>query len=277
MTNNDTNIVPFGKYKGRDILEVLETDPSYLQWLTGQEWFRDRYVYLHQTIVNRGSEPEDTPEHNALQVLFLDHAFCLKFCQALDDKLDDKIRNQLESERAEQSKRAAKNLREAEHRLKSAARYLAGEPEGRNYGETYQETHDKAAAAFQRCTHLCTVIDRPITGIEFTFHPEFEDGGIDVRLRAGASSINHRDLPKHVHTIGFNTETVWPPGHGFTLGIEIKPTVGDDYPAVLRQMKRNGSTVLFLKSYTRQGATREQFLRTFAISKFRVVFLEQCA
>jgi hypothetical protein len=276
MTNNDTNIVPFGKYKGRDILEVLETDPSYLQWLTGQEWFRDRYVYLHQTIINRGSEPEDTPEHNALQVLFLDHAFCLKFCLALDDKLDDKIRSQLESERGEHSRRAAKNLREAEYRMKSAARRLA-DAEGRNYGETYQETHDKAAAAFQERTLQCTVIDRPITGIEFSFHPEFEDAGIDVRLKVGAASINHRGLTELVHKISYDTETVWPPGHSFTLCIEIKPTVGDDYPAVLRQMKRNGSTVLFLKSYTGQGATREQFLQTFTISKFRVVFLEQCA
>jgi hypothetical protein len=54
--------------------------------------------------------------------------------------------------------------------------------------------------------------------------------------------------------------------------IEIKPAVGDDYPAVLRQMKRNGSTILFLKSYVGAGATREQFIATFAAAGFRVVF-----
>jgi uncharacterized protein (DUF3820 family) len=34
-----SNIVPFGKYKGRLIEELLLDDPGYLQWLSGQEWF----------------------------------------------------------------------------------------------------------------------------------------------------------------------------------------------------------------------------------------------
>lgn len=38
-----------------------------------------------------------------------------------------------------------------------------------------------------------------------------------------------------------------------SIGIEIKPVVGDDYRAVLRQMKANGSTVLFLERYTGKG------------------------
>jgi uncharacterized protein (DUF3820 family) len=62
------NIVPFGKYKGRLIEEVLVDDPGYLQWLAGQVWFRDKFAVLYQVIINRGGEPQDTPEHNALQV-----------------------------------------------------------------------------------------------------------------------------------------------------------------------------------------------------------------
>lgn len=56
------------------------------------------------------------------------------------------------------------------------------------------------------------------------------------------------------------------------LRIELKPVVGDDYPAVLRQMKPNRSTVLFVGEYTGQGATEEQFVQTMATADIRVVF-----
>ena len=66
--------------------------------------------------------------------------------------------------------------------------------------------------------------------------------------------------------------------------IEIKPTVGDDYPAVLRQigatreaMERHrtwwGSRYyLFLQDYVGTGATREQFLATFKSADIKVIF-----
>jgi hypothetical protein len=55
------------------------------------------------------------------------------------------------------------------------------------------------------------------------------------------------------------------------LRIEIKPTVGDDYPSVLRQMKANESEILFVGQYVGTGATREQFIKTFATASIRVV------
>lgn len=56
------------------------------------------------------------------------------------------------------------------------------------------------------------------------------------------------------------------------LAIEIKPSVADEYPAVLRQMARNRSHVLFVNSYTGEGATEAQFVAIFAASGRRVVF-----
>jgi hypothetical protein len=54
--------------------------------------------------------------------------------------------------------------------------------------------------------------------------------------------------------------------------IEIKPSVGDDYPAILRQMRANESNVLFLETYTGIGATEQQFIQTFDLSNINVVF-----
>jgi uncharacterized protein (DUF3820 family) len=79
MDESKSKIIPFGKYKGRLIDEVLIDDPNYLQWLAGQDWFRAKFVVLHQVIINRGAPAEETPEHNALQVRFLDDAFCRHF------------------------------------------------------------------------------------------------------------------------------------------------------------------------------------------------------
>lgn len=56
------------------------------------------------------------------------------------------------------------------------------------------------------------------------------------------------------------------------LRIEIKPTVSDDYPAVLRQMKLSGANILYLEEYTGVGVTTEVFVKYFANEGIRVVF-----
>src|SRR5712691_6550469 len=44
--------MPFGKYKGRLLQEILIDDPSYLDWLTAQDWFRAEFPMLHQAVIN---------------------------------------------------------------------------------------------------------------------------------------------------------------------------------------------------------------------------------
>jgi len=70
------NLIPFGKYKGKEIEQVAE-DKHYLEWLCAQAWFRERHGDLYQVIINNFAEPEDTPEHNKLQACFLDKDYCL--------------------------------------------------------------------------------------------------------------------------------------------------------------------------------------------------------
>ena len=64
-------IVPFGKYKNQPV-EVLAADKSYCEWLVAQDWVRERFPSVHTLIVNHFGEPEETPEHNALQIRFMD-------------------------------------------------------------------------------------------------------------------------------------------------------------------------------------------------------------
>jgi hypothetical protein len=60
-----------------------------------------------------------------------------------------------------------------------------------------------------------------------------------------------------------------------SYAVEIKPSVGDDYPVVLRQIRNNlvkARNILFLEQYTGTGATRDQFVEIFRRSGIAVVF-----
>lgn len=73
-------VVPFGKYKGDDITELLK-DRSYVEWARLQAWLPQRYPTIYNIIVGgvpaKGKgKKQDSPEHNAMQVRFLDPAVC---------------------------------------------------------------------------------------------------------------------------------------------------------------------------------------------------------
>ena len=80
--DHDSKIVPFGKYQGRSGDELV-ADDSYARWLTAQDWFRTRYTTLYQVVINKGAEPTETPEHNKIQVRFLDEAFRTALLESL--------------------------------------------------------------------------------------------------------------------------------------------------------------------------------------------------
>jgi hypothetical protein len=70
-------LIPFGKYKGQP-LEAIKHDKQYLDWLSTQDWFREKYANVYQQIiVNNFTEPADTPEHNKMQAKFLNEDYCL--------------------------------------------------------------------------------------------------------------------------------------------------------------------------------------------------------
>ena len=63
-------VLPFGKYRGKTVAELLATDPSYAEWVSAQSWVAERFAELHSAIVTRGAGGGDeTPEHNALQAM----------------------------------------------------------------------------------------------------------------------------------------------------------------------------------------------------------------
>ena len=236
------NIVPFGKYKGQPV-EVLAQDRPYLEWLSAQDWFRERYTGIYTLIVNNFTEATETPDHNALQVLFLDDDFCAKFITVLKPRW------------------RADLLKELSDNIASQRRHII-EHMGSKW--TSEALKNQLAEALDKL---------PGDGLKtsFVFTQVFEQGGIDVQLRWGIQSTEMLPwLSSYPYTLG--NRHYGGVGHYNRLNIEIKPAVGDDYPAVLRQMRANGSGVLFAQSYAGIGATEAQFVKTFAMSNIKVIF-----
>ena len=86
----------------------------------------------------------------------------------------------------------------------------------------------------------------------------FEQEGIDVRLDAGfLKSPGPAEIGIAV------------------LAVEIKPTIGDDYPTVMRQMRRLGAKILLVGTYTGRGVSEPQMRAMFEASAIKVVFVQE--
>ena len=189
MKNMDqtTGLVPFGKYKGQPV-EVMQMNTEYCDWLSKQSWFREQYGNVYnQVIINNFTEPTETPEHNRLQMRFLDETFIDRF---ISQKL------------------------------------------------------------------------RPtISAKEFAIEEiQFEHRGWDVFIDYKYSKETGGELDRFG-----------------SVCFEIKPCMGDDFPAVLRQMKQNrnrcNSTfcICIIDEFSACGATFEQVNQMFRLSKFSLM------
>lgn len=75
--------IPFGKHKGRMLVEVMAEDPQYVDWMMQQAWFAEKFKPLYELAkAGLGSGAENTPEHNAMQARFLDPAYCAALVMA---------------------------------------------------------------------------------------------------------------------------------------------------------------------------------------------------
>lgn len=235
-------IVPFGKYKGQP-LEAIVHDKQYVDWLCSQDWFREKFGGLHSIIINNFSEPTETPEHNSLQVMFLDDDFCLKFLKLLCNHWIQALKtSELAIIKIEIQKRIDLLTRDTP--------------------TIDKETIEKYHNILQKLPDVLTFC--------VNFDREFETRqGVDVHLTCTASSIE--SIPGQWD----NFREPCPVRDSQRFNIELKPSVGDDYPTILRQMKSSRSDHLVTRQYTGRGATQEQFVATFAASGIKVIFLDQ--
>lgn len=233
-------LIPFGKYKGKPVF-ALADDKSYAEWLVAQPWFKEKHLNIYNVVINNFRPNDDSPEHNAMQIKFLDQTYALKLAYFIEPKIFD---------------------------LSS------------------KDFNDAIVSAFDRRTMYLEKIKDDLSAANlkllYVTEPTFEQGyDVAYSVRYGISvGLNHetsRDITEIFSCNKYNY---------MKIQIEIKPTIGDDFPSVLRQMKASMPVkydyedsrdvkCLLVGTYTGVGATKEQFVQFFQSQKYRVIFASE--
>jgi hypothetical protein len=267
--------ISFGKYRGQPV-EVLQQDPSYCDWLVAQPWFREKCSRLNALVINNFTEPSETPEHNRLQVRFLDELFRQRFLTASSDpaELRDTVWN-LKQDLVEGRQEVLVELRE---RLAvpppSAPAADAKDWEQQRYVKDLDARRQREEA-LSWCERDLRTLDKlnPERCHWLRGDVEFEPQGADVRLTAylalcdpTLSQLAHVDGALARPGIEWDGVRWRKEGNlraRYNRLVECKPSLGDDFPAVLRQMRRAESNVLLVGGFDAEGATLEQVREMF--------------
>ena len=265
-------IITFGKYKHKSVLDLFN-DPKYVEWLLQQAWFKDKYSNIYNIVIHRSdpaNESQPTPEHNLLQNIFLDQDVCSKFCKSLGFTRDFSETNKL--------------LRDC----------------GLSSEIIFKDTEN--------------VFDF-LGKFKVEFEAEYNwDVKIEIINSYFSRECSKNIPPEHIHlfekvnSFFHNTNGINYFGDGkfeqcmsFSkdIYIELKPIVGDDYPCVLRKMKKqislmtapryrqigkdyrdnitipHGIYVLLIETFNSKTTSREQLKEIFLQGNILVVFREE--
>lgn len=255
-------LVPFGKYKGQPV-SVMQNDTQYCDWLATQDWFRERYANVYnQVIINNFTEPTETPEHNRLQMLFLDDDFLKSFCDKIFDfSLQEKFN---------------KTVSAIKKKYEDVKKYFE-----ENENNHSKEVLDSYIDFFTRTNLIENFFE--VSNINF------EQNAFDVVIEYKFYKIDgFNPYNTYFYNDNICKEFLYRYeilNHTKNIYVEIKPCLGDDFPAVLRQIKANseinigrgrkaplyGEKVLIIDEFAAKGATFEQVKKVFKLSDIKLL------
>lgn len=269
--------IPFGKYKDQPV-EILLTDPEYVTWLraTMGEKLKNQYPMVLNYIVAHYGEPSRTPDHNALQNRFLRREFQIQFALAVTPGMENWVR--LEGLDLNALFENAFARREADA-IKFEQNQYSAVPSMVNRIEA---AVDKARARIQKdkatwrergrlAIYTGTPRDGVLENPVEVSRLRFEESGADV-VYCVAHQWSFVAENEHSHIQG-NVVAACDQAVGIT--VQIKPILGDDYPAVLRAMKAVKTKFLLVRDYTGIGATWDEVKQVFALDSIRAVLLNE--
>jgi hypothetical protein len=250
---NQSPIVPFGKYKGQPV-EVLASDPQYVEWLLSQSSIKLKYPDIINVIINNFQVPSETPEHNALQVKFLNENYRIKFAAYVSNISKQHF------------DRTGLSIRNAINQ------YLERHFNYNTYGLSEQTQHELALEKQEKIIKKREEIFKNAAIGLTTGKVEFEKKGLDVEFYVGIDVVDRDSELSKTLSKCWQENRIQYSADGWFYSIEIKPVVSDDFPAVLRQMKLSEAKILFVSEYTGIGATKEEFIKYFKTQDITVVF-----
>ena len=214
-------VVPFGKHKGTTVVELLAKDPEYAEWIMAQGWVAERFAELHAALASRGAGADDTPEHNALQARFLDAGFrerflCLAADKAVHANLASIKKNCLDWE---WKNLLSESRRAAEQKIDEA---------GKELGCPWSVPEQVQKEAFLEYRRLNLISDdaEKLAKIASAGKNDFQDYKLYSRAQFEARGIDVVISWDHfLNQESFNTRSC-----GNFVNVELKPSLGDDYP-----------------------------------------------
>lgn len=259
----------FGKYANQPF-EVLLQDPSYAMYLMNSMFQKLQHSHpeLLAFLVSRFGMPGRTPIHNLIQNRFLDNSFALQFGLVVSNKIRE-LRTFLQAidvptawrDYVQRAFDHCVNANPAELRI-SNGKYVFERLNKERERLLSEAEHIVVFDSKGKCT--AGVIDEPVRVWEM----EFEDKGADVRYAIGfgcsvvTRGANHMDESFVAH---------W--GGEAKFRVEIKPLVGDDYPAILRAMKAVRSHQLLVGEFCGTTASWAEVVKVFGLSGITAVLL----
>lgn len=251
-----SNLVPFGKYKNQPV-EVLASDPGYVEWLLAQHDLKTRYPDFVNIIINNFQEPSETPEHNAIQVKFINEDYRLRF--ALCSR-----RMEIE-ELHEISLKVKSSIQKYadEKKFYSNDFFMPGDDNPKSSEEIEKENRENRENKYLELAERLKGIHLKVDSVGF------EEGGTDVCFTSAIATMGDIECPDPDEDV---MRLVMKNLSWHDHRVEIKPVVSDDFPAVLRQMRLSGANTLFLSKYTGAGATEQDFINYFKSQRIRVIF-----
>ena len=240
----EDHIIPFGKHKGKPV-EILASDKQYMDWLLAQSWFKERHINLYNIVITNFREPDDTPEHNKIQIKFLKPEYRIKLAYIVNPNLFDQ-----NSDKINKAMKVILNIPEGnqnEFFLKS----LANPYKDDKFGLYSKQLLKLSQPGFERVDVYYSIW----YGIRFYYN--------NGNYYGNYSEFRNENYSSYC--------------------VEVKPTVSDDFPAILRQMKASMPVkrsdyqsdyfyILVVGTYTGTSATREEFIEFFSTQGYKVVF-----
>ena len=250
-----TELITFGKYRGQPV-DVLQQDPMYCEWLMGQAWLKSRFPDLRTLIINNFAAPSETPEHNKLQARFLDDAFLLAAVRLLATDCDVK----------------------PFPRAGRACIRLTFEPPGADVlfefgGKTLLKRKEYETLfslwAEPRSKEAKEKLDSAQRLLDYYSLDPFKGSNLRATEQKEKIAQTQETLTELQQAVEFPHYI-----HARPIIFELKPAMGDDYPAVLRQItavRYSGRKVVLIGTYAGTGATFEQVRAMFSASGVTLV------
>jgi hypothetical protein len=259
MSEKNEKLIPFGKYANQPV-EVLQNDPQYVQWLTSQPWFQDRYPAIFNVVINKFGEDEETPEHNRLQAKFLDEGFRMKMFGKLLEKKNPEISSDLVMEKWNEFFEQFKNCERLLEALLNIEKYL--EETKKSNLSFFSEESRKYEKQREDVKRTESLFRRNMDGIRRNYGWAFPHIEQKTSVIVGLPYFEMKAVDCE-----FYGESIF---GNYELKIEIKPEITDSYPAVLRQMRNNGSNILIFENFNSRGVDEKTMISFFETQKIDV-------